>query len=75
MADLTNFPVELFVRFSHKMPLYIFYTVMQKSQNLPKSQIKGGGGGDTALRPAGGVNHPDSVLAKVFKLPAKRALR
>ena len=28
-----------------------------------------------ALRPAGGVNHPDSVLAKVGKLPAKRALR
>ena len=27
------------------------------------------------LRPAGGVNHPDSVLAKVGKLPAKRALR
>ena len=27
------------------------------------------------LRPAGGVNHPASVLAKVGKLPAKRALR
>ena len=24
------------------------------------------------LRPAGGVNHPDSVLAKVGKLPAKK---
>ena len=27
------------------------------------------------LRPAGGVNHPDSDLAKVGKLPAKKALR
>ena len=27
------------------------------------------------LRPAGGVNHPDSVSAKVGKLAAKKALR
>ena len=29
----------------------------------------------TGLRPAGGVNHPDSVSAKVGKLAAKKALR
>ena len=29
----------------------------------------------SSLRPAGGVNHPDSLLAKVGKLPAKKALR
>ena len=26
------------------MPLYFFYTVVQKSQKWPKTQIKGGGG-------------------------------
>ena len=26
------------------MPLYLFYTMMQKSQRWPKTQIKGGGG-------------------------------
>ena len=25
------------------MPLYLFYTMVQKSQKLPKTQIKGGG--------------------------------
>ena len=27
------------------MPLYFFYTMVQKSQKWPKTQIKGGGGG------------------------------
>ena len=27
------------------MPLNLFYTMMQKSQKWPKTQIKGGGGG------------------------------
>ena len=27
------------------MPLYLFYTMVQKSQKWPKTQIKGGGGG------------------------------
>ena len=40
MADLTNFPFEFFVQFSHKIPLYLFYTMMQESQKWPKSQIK-----------------------------------
>ena len=26
------------------MPLYFFYTMLQKSQKWPKTQIKGGGG-------------------------------
>ena len=31
------------------MPLYLFYTIVQKSQKWPKIQIKGGGGGGPAL--------------------------
>ena len=31
------------MHFSHKMPLYNFYTIVQKSQRWPKTQIKGGG--------------------------------
>ena len=27
------------------MPLYVFYTMVQKSQKWTKTQIKGGGGG------------------------------
>ena len=27
------------------MPLNLFYTMVQKSQKWPKTQIKGGGGG------------------------------
>ena len=53
------------------MPLYLFYTMVQKVKNDKKTQIKGG----PALRPAGGVNHPDSISAKVGKLAAKKALR
>ena len=26
------------------MPLYLFYTMVQRSQKWPKTQIKGGGG-------------------------------
>ena len=32
------------------MPLYLFYTMVQKSQKWPKTQIKGGGG--SCLKPA-----------------------
>ena len=32
------------MKFSQKMPLYLFYTMVQKSQKWPKTQIKGGGG-------------------------------
>ena len=31
-----------FMKFSQKMPLYLFYTMVQKSQKWPKTQIKGG---------------------------------
>ena len=31
-----------FMKFSQKMPLYFFYTMVQKSQRWPKTQIKGG---------------------------------
>ena len=33
-----------FIKISQKMPLYLFYTMVQKSQKWPKTQIKGGGG-------------------------------
>ena len=35
-----------FMKFSQKMPLYLFYTMVQKSQKWPlaKTKIKGGGG-------------------------------
>ena len=29
------------MKFSHKMPLNVFYTMVQKRQKWPKSQIKG----------------------------------
>ena len=32
-----------FIKFSQKMPLYLFYSMVQKSQKWPKIQIKGGG--------------------------------
>ena len=31
-----------FIKFSQKMPLDLFYTMVQKSQKWPKTQIKGG---------------------------------
>ena len=36
------FPLNLFMKFSQKMPLNLFYTMVQKSQKWPKTQIKGG---------------------------------
>ena len=39
-----TFPLNFFMKFSQKMPLYVFYTRVQKSQKWPKTQIKGGGG-------------------------------
>ena len=38
---LTNFSFEFFMQFSNKMPLYVFYTMVQKSRKWPKTQIKG----------------------------------
>ena len=32
------------------MPLNLFYTMVQKSQKWPKTQIKGGGGGPALTR-------------------------
>ena len=48
MADLTNFPVEFFMRCLRKIPLHIFYTMMQKQ----KAKSRGGGGG--GIRPEEG---------------------
>ena len=45
MVDLTNFPFEFFKRFSHKISLYLFYTMMQKVKNGQKVKLGGVGGG------------------------------
>ena len=37
------------MKFSQKMRLYFFYTMVQKSQKWPKTQIKGGGPALTAF--------------------------
>ena len=34
-----TFPLNFFMKFSQKMPLYLFYTMVQKSQKWPKTQI------------------------------------
>ena len=36
-----TFPLNFFMKFSPKMRLYLFYTVVQKNQKWPKTQIKG----------------------------------
>ena len=36
-----TFPLNILMKFSQKMPLYVFYTMVQKSQKWPKTQIKG----------------------------------
>ena len=40
MAHLTNLSFEFFMKFSQKMPLYFFYTIVQKAK-MTKTQIKG----------------------------------
>ena len=35
------FPLNFYMKFSQKMPLYFFYTFVQKSQKGPKTQMKG----------------------------------
>ena len=36
-----TFPLNFFMKFLQKMPLYVFYTLLQKRQKWPKTQIKG----------------------------------
>ena len=42
MAHLTNFSFELFYEIFTKMPLYFFYTMVQKSQEMTKNSNEGG---------------------------------
>ena len=35
------FPLNFFMKFLQKMPLYLFYTMVQNGEKWPKSQIKG----------------------------------
>ena len=44
------------------MPLYVFYTMVQKSQKMTKNSNQGGGGVGPALRPAG--SDPEVVCEK-----------
>ena len=46
-----TFPLKFFMKFSQKMPLYFFYTMVQTSQKWPKTQIGGGGGPALKLLP------------------------
>ena len=43
VAHLTNFSFEFIMRFSQKMPVYLFYTPVQKSQNITKKKLKSRG--------------------------------
>ena len=36
-----TFPLNIFIKFSRKMPLYVFHTMVQKCKKWPKTQIKG----------------------------------
>ena len=47
----------IFMKFSQKMPLNVFYTMMQKTSKMTKTQIKGG--------PASNIdNNNNSALSK-----------
>ena len=67
------------MQFSQKMPLYLFYTMVQKSQKWPKTQIKGG----AALKPFPAIAPPPpstlhlSILSlpQITKLHAKNKLQ
>ena len=50
VAHLTKFSSEFFKKFSQKMLLYLFYTMVQKIQKWPKTQIKKKGGGGSCLK-------------------------
>ena len=50
MALLANFSIDFFMKFSQKMPLYLFYTIVQKSQDDQK--LKSRGPALTLYRPA-----------------------
>ena len=42
VAHLTNLSFEFCMQFSHKIPLYFFHTIVQKSQNDQKLKSRGG---------------------------------
>ena len=54
------------------MPLYFFYTMVQKSQKWPKTQIKGGGGGP-ALNPKNCIIANDQLSSTSLLLPRMTA--
>ena len=45
-----TFPLNFLMKFSQNMPLYFFYTMVQKSQKWSKTHSKGGGGFATKPR-------------------------
>ena len=46
------------------MPLYFFYTMVQKSQKWPKTQIKGGGPALSKITPPSFVNFKFHISSK-----------
>ena len=64
---LTKFSFQFFMKFLQKMPLNVFYTMVQKSQTWPKTQIKGG----PALSPFNLYNVEGGAL---FVLPPRKAV-
>ena len=46
------------------MPLNLFYTMVQKSQKWPKTQIKGGGGSCLKGFPNSVLVYPDRGVSK-----------
>ena len=58
---MTNFSLNFFMQFSHKMPLYFFYTMVKKVKNDQKLKSGLGGGG------GGVLPSKDSIPTKSFK--------
>ena len=70
MAHLTNFSFDFVYKIFTRCLSTASIPWCKKFKNDQKLKARG-----PVLRPAGGVNHPDSVSAKVGKLAAKKALR
>ena len=63
---MTNFFFEFFMRSSQRMPLYLFYTMVQKSQNGQKLKSRG-----TVLNCQPGTLSNDVGILQKFKDHAK----
>ena len=48
--ETLTFPLNFFMKFSQKMPLYFFCTMVQKKSKMTKNSNQGGGGGGSCLQ-------------------------